>query len=31
LTEPPDADPHVRWCGRKGTKVPSYPDMKVAL
>jgi len=24
LTEPPDADPHVRWCGR-GVKAP-YPD-----
>jgi len=23
-TEPPDADPHVRWCGRGVT--PPYPD-----
>jgi hypothetical protein len=22
LTEPPDADPHVRWCGRKGASRP---------
>jgi hypothetical protein len=26
LTEPPDADPHVRWCGR-GAVIPSpYPN-----
>ena len=25
LTEPPDADPHVRWCGRGA--LPPYPDL----
>jgi hypothetical protein len=29
LTEPPDADPHVRWCGRKGALAPSYPDCQL--
>jgi len=24
--EPPDADPHVRWCGRRGEKSPRRPD-----
>jgi hypothetical protein len=34
LTEPPDADPHVRWCGR-GTagilRLPPIPITKHAL
>ena len=25
LIEPPDADPHVRWCGRG--VFPPYPDL----
>src|SRR5450759_4069883 len=25
--EPPDADPHVRWCGRRGEKSPRRPDL----
>ncbi len=25
LTEPPDADPHVRWCGRGVTGIAGYP------
>ena len=29
LTEPPDADPHVRWCGRGAS--PPYPDCAVRL
>ena len=28
--EPPDADPHVRWCGKKGGRPPLYP-IKLAL
>ncbi len=24
LTEPPDADPHVRWCERRALAPPSY-------
>jgi hypothetical protein len=24
--EPPDADPHVRWCGRRGEQSPRRPD-----
>src|ERR1043166_6186311 len=24
--EPPYADPHVRWCGRRGEKSPRRPD-----
>lgn len=23
--EPPDADPHVRWCGGRGLITPGYP------
>jgi hypothetical protein len=27
LPEPPDADPHVRWCGRgRKTTIPILPD-----
>ena len=26
LTEPPDADPHVRWCGRGAVRPSPYPD-----
>ena len=26
LTEPPDADPHVRWCGRGAARPSPYPD-----
>jgi tetratricopeptide (TPR) repeat protein len=25
LWEPPGADPHARWCGRRGRKTPAYP------
>ena len=25
LTEPPDADPHVRWCGRGVARIARYP------
>jgi len=25
LIEPPDADPHVRWCGRRGEQSPADP------
>jgi hypothetical protein len=25
LTEPPDADPHVRWCGRGTAGIPGCP------
>jgi hypothetical protein len=28
--EPPDADPHVRWCGRRGEKSPRRPDWAVS-
>ena len=24
VTEPPDADPHVRWCERRAAAPPSY-------
>ena len=24
--EPPDADPHVRWCGSRGEQSPRPPD-----
>ena len=24
--EPPDADPHVRWCGSRGEQSPRRPD-----
>jgi hypothetical protein len=30
LTEPPDADPHVRWCGRGAFPSP-YPDYLALL
>jgi hypothetical protein len=26
LTEPPDADPHVRWCERRALAPPSYSN-----
>ena len=26
LTEPLDADPHVRWCGRGAVRPSPYPD-----
>jgi hypothetical protein len=30
VTEPPDADPHVRWCGRGGAvRFPPIPIAKV--
>ena len=28
--EPPDADPHVRWCGRGSHKSDPYPDLRSA-
>ena len=27
--EPPDADPHVRWCGSRGEQSPRRPDWPV--
>ncbi len=27
LTEPPDADPHVRWCGRRAVIPSPYPNL----
>ena len=29
--KPPDADPHVRWCGERGRKTPAYPLMRLAI
>jgi len=30
LTEPPDADPHVRWCGRgERATAPPMPILKI--
>lgn len=29
MTEPPDADPHVRWCGRKGVNHPLLSRLPV--
>jgi hypothetical protein len=30
LTEPPDADPHVRWCGRAAGITPApYPNLPI--
>src|SRR5690349_23977968 len=26
LAEPPDADPHVRWCDRESWRQPTYVD-----
>jgi hypothetical protein len=31
LTEPPDADPHVRWCGRGAVRPSPYPDSDLSL
>src|ERR1019366_8049579 len=31
VTEPPDADPHVRWCGRGGAvRLPPIPITRVS-
>jgi len=30
LTEPPDADPHVRWCGRGAEIQSPYPNLAAA-
>jgi hypothetical protein len=30
LTEPPDADPHVRWCGRGVAGITRYPLSRFA-
>ena len=27
--EPPDADPHVRWCGSRGEQSPRRPDVRL--
>ena len=31
LTEPPDADPHVRWCGRGVTGESRLPPIPISL
>ena len=31
LTEPPDAEPHVRWCERSAAKAASYSIMAHAM
>jgi hypothetical protein len=28
--EPPDADPHVRWCGGRGGNPPGYPILRLS-
>ena len=30
FTEPPDAVPHVRWCGEGGQRWPSLPDYRTS-